>query len=84
MPHPPSDAADSDLERAVDSLLADAEQPAPTASTGSAAPPPAAPAAPPSGPNPMLAVAAAVLDAQGRPVYSDFASVPTQHPFGDT
>ena len=80
-------ALDDDATRAVDQLLLDAlDDDAPPAAARAAAPRPAAAAdAPPAFSEGMLALASAVMDAQGpRPTYSSFASsIPADHPFAD-
>lgn len=69
---------DAAAERAVASLLEGEEEAAPPPAARAAAP---AEAPNPEAPNPMVAVAQAMLDNQPRPKFSDFASVPAENPF---
>ena len=76
----PDALADEGLHaRGVEQVLMD-EAP-PVAATPSAAPRDAATDAQ-SGPNPMIMLARATMEAQGRvPTFADFAAVPHQNPF---
>ena len=80
------DALPEHLSRSVETLLDDDVTPPPDVpSGGAAAPPSLTSVGDAASPNPMLALASAMLDAQGpRPTFSDFASAaPPNNPFGE-